>query len=153
MKLQRVAFGVSALLVCMVLLTALNARKKEHKVFSRLCGVVDHVEYVPAHGSAKEQKKTQLSEIPMVLYEGDENTGCCDNLKKIGDLSTGKHGDFDFKDVAPGNYWLSMRWNEKDYKIAFTHPVSHEADATCSSQGIDLQADGKADWWMTITVD
>ena len=149
------ATSFAAVLIAVLVASAtLFGRKKDSPGRDHLCGIVDHVQYIPVRGRTKtfNDKRTPLASLPLVFYQQQAGQSCCDGLKQVAATTTDKKGKFDL-DVKAGNYWLSTEWNDKAYKYAFDYPFSNDPDVTCSLQGIDLKDDGSAAWWVTITVD
>ena len=158
---MRVANSVTGARLRVVVLVAvlgtsatLFARRKDpprHNV----CGVIDHVQYMPVRGQTNtfNDKRTPLPSLPLVFYRQQGEQGCCDGLEQVAAVTTDKKGRFDLVDIKYGHYWLSTEWNNKAYKYAFDYPFSNDPDISCSLQGIDLKDDGSAGWWVTITLD
>jgi hypothetical protein len=146
--------GVAILMTTLGTSATLFARKKDPPR-RNLCGVIDHVQYIPVHGQARtfNDKRTPLPSLPLIIYQQQAEQDCCDGLKQIAATTTDKKGRFDLLNVKYGHYWLSTEWNGKAYKYAFEYPFSNDPDITCSLQGIDLKDDGSAAWWVTITLD
>jgi hypothetical protein len=146
---------IAALTTLLFVSGTLFARKKDPQLADHLCGVLDHVQHIPVRGFTRTytEKRTPLPSLALVFYQQQDGRNCCDGLKQIAAAITDKKGRFDLADVKYGHYWLSAEWNSTAYNYAFDYPFSRNADITCSLQGIDLEDDGTAQWWQTITLD
>jgi hypothetical protein len=146
---------IAGLTTILIVSGTLFARKRDPQHADHLCGVLDHVQHIPVRGFTRTytEKRTPLPSLAIVFYQHQDGQNCCDGLKRIAATTTDKKGRFDLADVKYGQYWLSAEWNNKAYKYAFAYPFSKDADITCSLQGIDLEDDGSAQWWQTITLD
>jgi hypothetical protein len=149
--LVHIAAGITVFMTSATLL----ARKKDPPRLEHLCGVIDHVQYIPIRGSTRSftDKRTPLPSLSLVFYQQRNGENCCDGLKQIATTSTDKNGRFDVVNIQGGHYWLSTEWNNRAWKYAFDYPFSTDPNITCSGQGIDLKDDGSAQWWQTITLD
>jgi len=147
--------NLAALTAILVVSAALFARKKDPSPPDHLCGVIDHLQLIPVSGRARTftDKRIPLRSLALAFYQQQNEKNCCDGLSQIATTITDKNGRFDLINVKYGHYWLSTEWNSKAYKYAFDYPFSTNPDITCSLQGIDLEDDGSAQWWQTITLD
>ncbi len=132
----------------------LCAQDKKPWNIGRLCGRLEHVERTPDRKRADNFAETRkaLRGIPLVIYKRHENEICCENLTPI-DTTTGKRGDFNFKDPQPGLYWLEANWNGNEYKVAVVYRAEKNSETICSQQGLQIDYAGNASWWITVTVD
>jgi hypothetical protein len=73
-------------------------------------------------------------------------------LDPVDTTTSSRGGQFEFKAVKPGNYWFTANWKEKEYKVALVSEAKNSA-TKCSEQGIQIDDEGTASWWITITVD
>jgi hypothetical protein len=153
--LAKAAIYAAVLIAMFVASTTLFARKKDQPRLDHLCGVIDHVQYVPVreHINTFNDRRTPLPSLPLIFYQQQAGQSCCDGLKQVAATITDKNGKFDLVEVKFGHYWLSTEWSKKTYKYAFDYPFSNDPEVTCSRQGIDLKDDGSVAWWVTITVD
>jgi len=71
----------------------------------------------------------------------------------VGATTSGQSGQFDFKPEKTGHYWLNAKWNGKEYNVAVIFEPQSKSSTICSQQGIQIEADGDASWWVTVTVD
>lgn len=143
------------ILASMLIASVLSAQEKAPWEIDRLCGKLEHVQKIPNRKSANtfSEKRKSLRDVPLTLYSRLENEACCSGLTAVEMVHTGRGGHFEFKNDGPGNYWLSANWNDKEYKLAIGFKPDKKPKALCSQQGIGLDDEGNADWWVTITVD
>ena len=145
---------IAALTTTLLVSRTLFAQKKGPQHLDHLCGVVDHLQLTAVRRFTRTftDKRTPLPSLALVFYQQRNGQDCCEGLKQIATTVTDKKGRFDLPDVKYGHFWLSMEWNNKTYNYAFDYPFSTSPDMTCSLQGIDLEDDGSAQWWQTITL-
>ena len=146
---------MAALATILIDTSALFARKKKPQHLDHLCGVADHLQLTAVRGFTRTftDKRTPLPSLALVFYRQQNGQNCCVGLEQIATTVTDKKGKFDLPEVKNGRFWLRTEWNNKTYKYAFDYPFSTSPGMTCSLQGIDLEDDGSAQWWQTITVD
>lgn len=147
--------AIGLILALCMFASALCAQEKKPWQIDRLCGKLEHVQQIPDRKNANNfsEKRKTLRDIPVSLYERSENELCCSSLGATETVRTGKRGGFHFKTAKAGNYWLSANWNGKEYKLAISFKPDKKSTTMCFQQGIGLDDEGNADWWVTITVD
>jgi hypothetical protein len=74
-------------------------------------------------------------------------------LNPVETVTTGRSGHFEFKTKKLGSYWLATSWNGKEYKVAVEYKPTKNSQTLCSDQGIQLDDEGNANWWISIVVD
>ena len=133
----------------------LFAQEKKPWEIDRLCGMLDHVVRTPdrKNPSTVSEKRTGLREIQLTLFERRDNQPCCNNSTAIETVRTGRGGHFEFKRAKAGNYWLSTNWKGREYKITVSFKPEKNSTIMCSQQGIDLDDEGNAGCWATVTLD
>jgi hypothetical protein len=146
---------IAAFTVMLLVSGTVFAQKKGPQHLDHLCGVADHLQLTAVRGFTKTftDKRSPLPSLSLVFYQQQDGQNCCEGLKQIATTVTDKNGKFDLPNVKYGHFWLSTEWNNKTYKYAFDYPFSASRDITCSLQGIDLEDDGSAQWWQTISLD
>ena len=133
----------------------LNAQEKKPWTIDCICGRVEYVQRIPVRKQPNtySDKRTDLKGIPLELYESPEGAPCCEALKNVGSTISGKGGQFEFKVEKAGHYWLTAKWNGRDYKVAVEFEPHKKSSTICSEQGIQMEDGEDASWWATITVD
>jgi hypothetical protein len=64
-------------------------------------------------GKKVDEKWKSLQKVPLELYARGNETACREGLSVTAKTVTGRSGDFDFKKLGPGTYWVVARWNDK----------------------------------------
>ena len=134
---------------------ALWAQAKKPWHVDRLCGRAQYVKRIPEKKAPNtySDERGDLRAIHLDLYESNEGTPCCDGLRISGTTISGKRGQFEFKPDHGGNYWLVAKWNEKSFAVPVIYEPQKKSSTVCSEQGIQIEDDGDASWWLTVTVD
>jgi hypothetical protein len=106
----------------------------------RLCGELSFVTPVSGGGMDSEP----LNNVRLDLYPWEEGIVCCRNSHPFFKTVTGKEGAFEFKNVAPGRYWLVVRHQRKRFQLAIVFdPGSRTpASAACWQQIFDIDTKG-----------
>lgn len=119
-----------------------------------MCGRLVSVQTI-ARGEGKnaEEKWKSLRRVPLKLYARGNETACCEGLSVAAKTVTGREGDFDFRKLNPGTYWVVARWNDKVYQLPITFTPEPKDNTDCSLQGLSINGEGSFDRWMTVTVD
>jgi hypothetical protein len=146
--------NVPSIVALILIAQFLFAQEKPLNV-DRLCGRVEHVERTPERHdpNAYSEKRKALRDVSLSLFERRESEACCDGLKAIEATNTGRGGHFEFKTKKPGSYWLSTIWDGKNSTVPVIYERQKNSATMCSEQGIQLDDHGKAEWWITVTVD
>ena len=147
--------SVSLILSVIVAAQILHAQEKKPWIVDRICGRVEHLRRTPERKQPNiySDKRKSLSGVSLELYEPNEDLPCCDGLRKVGATVSGKGGQFEFNPEKAGHYWLTAKWNAKDYNVAVEFEPQKKSSTVCSQQGIQIEDGGDASWWMTVTVD
>jgi hypothetical protein len=133
----------------------LYAQEQKPWNVDRLCGRIEHVQRAPVGKvpNASSEKRTSLRDVSVVLYDRVADTPGCTGGSVADTTKTSRGGHFEFKNKKPGTYCLSMNWSGKEYKVVVVYHPQKTSQTLCSEQGIGIDDEGNADWWMTITVD
>jgi len=144
-----------AILAALLIGQSSHAQEKKPWDIDRLCGRLEHVQKVPDRKNANtfSENRKPLREVSVSLYGRRENEPCCAGLNALETIQTRKGGRFEFKTTRPGNYWLGMNWSGKEYRLGVVYKPQKNSTTMCSEQGIGLDDEGNADWWVTLTVD
>ena len=89
----------------------LRGEEKKPWGVGRICGRVEYVQRIPVRNTTNtfNEKRKALRGVALHLYNWQEGTPCCGDLAPVDSTISGKSGRFDFKQEAPGRYWLSTR--------------------------------------------
>jgi hypothetical protein len=129
---------------CVWLLAAVIATSAESSPkfvsFDRLCGELSFVTPVSGGGMDSEP----LNNVKLELYPWEDGIACCRNSHPFFKTITGKEGAFEFKNVAPGQYWLVLHYQGKMFQLAIVFdPGSRTpASAACGQQQFHIDAKG-----------
>jgi len=147
--------AIVPILVLALLGPRLFSQEKQPWVVDRLCGKLDHLVPTPdrKNPSTVSEKRTALRDIQVILSERQDDQPCCDSSTKLETVRTRRGGYFEFKHAIAGDYWLSTNWMGKEYKIPVNFKPQKNSTTMCSQQGIDLDDQGNAGCWATVTVD
>ncbi len=85
-----------------------------------------------------------LNNVKLALYPWEEGIACCRNTRPFFRTITGREGDFEFKNVDRGRYWLAVRNRQKTFQlaIAFDPGSRTAASPACWQQLFDIDAKG-----------
>ncbi|MBA3913008.1 MAG: hypothetical protein H0X25_03925 [Acidobacteriales bacterium] len=143
-------------LIAAILLAQLLSAE-EHKPWNvgRLCGRVEHIRRIPDRHTPNNfsEKRKNLNDVSLSLFKVHEHEACCEGLTPVDATVTGKRGGFEFKTTVPGSYWISTYWNGKTAKVPVYYQPDKAPPTVCSEQGLQLDDDGNAEWWIAVTVD
>ena len=119
-----------------------------------MCGRLVSVQTSP-HGEGKkvEEKWKSLKKVPLELYARENETACCEGLSVAAKTVTGRAGDFNFRKLNPGTYWVVARWNDKVYQLPIAFTPEPKDNTDCSLQGLSINGEGSFDRWTTIVLD
>jgi hypothetical protein len=142
-------------LAALLLVPAMKAQEKKPWKVDRLCGRVEYVQKIPDRKRANifSEKRRALKNLPVTLFERPKNVLCCESSDAVETVKTGRGGHFEFKTRKTGDFWLTMNWNGKGYKLPLIYNQQKNSPTICSEQGLALDDNGSVDWWVTITVD
>ena len=137
MKL-RVTFSYVWLLAAVIATSAQSSPR--FASFDRLCGELSFVTPVSGGGMDSEP----LNNVKLELYPWEEGIACCRNSHPFFNTVTRREGVFEFKNVAPGQYWLVLRHERKMFQLAIVFdPASRTpASAACWQQEFHVDAKG-----------
>jgi hypothetical protein len=144
-----------SIIVLMLFAQSLQAQEKKPWNLDRLCGRLEHVQRTPSrrHSNNFSERRKALRNVSLSLYERRENEPCCDGVNAAETIQTGRGGHFEFKTKKAGTFLLSTNWSGKEYRLSVVYKPQKNSATTCSDQGIALDGEGNADWWVTVTVD
>jgi hypothetical protein len=139
----------------MLIAQLLHGQEKKPWDVDRLCGRLEHIQRTPQRhdSNSYSEKRKALRDVSLSLYERRENQACCDGLNAVETAKTGRSGHFEFKTKKPGGYWLSTNWNGKRSTVPVVYERPKNPVSMCAQQGIQLDEQGNAEWWITVTVD
>jgi hypothetical protein len=140
--------------LAILIVQGLHGQEKKPWNVDRIWGRVEYVQRIPIRKQPDNysEKRKAIRGVPLELYESRNENTCCDGSKRVDTATSGKNGEFEFKNEKAGHYWLTAKWNGRDYKVAVAFEPQKKSSTICSQQGIQIE-DGDASWWGTVTVD
>jgi len=122
----------------------------------RPCGKVEWLQRIPVKGntSSYDEKRRAIKKAEVRLYRREKSVPCCGESSPVAQATSGKDGIFELGSVAPGNYWIVILAEGKQYSLA----VSYAADpkkrdqVSCSDLLYDLTGE-ELQLGRMITVD
>lgn len=143
------------LLLVLLFLPATQSPSKELNFPLRMiCGTIVYSHEVPKKEPSGEDryKRKSMRGVPVLLYACEEIVSCCKNLSPIGSLETGRSGNFEFKDVSPGKFWLVIHTNGHDAMMPIRYEPINDSRPLCSDYTLVLNDAGELNWEVVITV-
>ena len=88
------------------------------------------------------------------MYRREKDSQCCGTALPLEEVVTNKEGIFQFKNSVPGNYWVVVTVDGKDYShaIAYVQHAKDKVEVSCSDLLYALE-DGELRLEEVITVD
>jgi hypothetical protein len=98
-----------------------------------LCGKLVRSEDIPEKGSANvyNEKTKPIKRATLRLYVGNKGMACCEGQQLLAETASRRDGSFQFKQAAPGDYWLVVRVEGKDYNLAINYVPNNKSDVKC----------------------
>lgn len=137
---MKLRLTISCLWALAAVITTSAESSPKFVTFDRLCGELSFVTPISGGGMDSEP----LNNVSLDLYPWEEGIICCRNSHPFFKTITGKEGAFEFKNVAPGRYWLVVRYQKRLFQLAVAFdPASRTAaSAACWQQLFDIDAKG-----------
>jgi hypothetical protein len=115
----------------------------------RLCGKVEHVDYSKTDFAAK-----NLQGVRMTLYQRGADISCCSNLAPLATTATNHWGNFKFKKMPPGPYWIAALVGGREYHLAIEFaPTKDGTIAPCSDATYEIDDSGDFVLGQYVVVD
>ncbi len=109
-----------------------------------LCGKLVSSKPYPVKGrhyiGSVEEKS--LGKTDLTLFPRDKEAVCCINLKAVAKITTGDDGQFEFKELKSGNYWLVAHLDGQDYKMAIRYQAKENPSDRCSDLTYEIEDAG-----------
>lgn len=105
----------------------------------RMCGKLEWVEEIPVKGKGAEfeEKSRPLKKVDIRLYRRENESSCCGMGLPIARAVTNGRGEFDFKNLVPGSYWVMVEVDGKEYSHAIKY-VPSKVELSCSDLLYDI---------------
>ena len=115
------------------------------ELVAKLCGRLQHTERVP-HKSLPgqfSQKISPIKDAKLIAYEAPSNSVCCSNVRVAGEVTTNKTGNFEFKGLTKGYYWLVARVDNREYRMSIRIGQLKDKQPVCSQMSFEIDASGE----------
>jgi hypothetical protein len=96
------------------------------------CGRVEFVDETPVKGNVNQYntKSKPIKRSAVRLYRRETESVCCGGAPPVAEALTNRRGEFEFKNVKAGNYWVVIVVDGKEY----SHPIKYAPDAKDKTQ-------------------
>jgi hypothetical protein len=132
-----------------------NVDPEKWNTVERMCGKAEWVDEIPAKGKTaeSEEKAKPLRKARVRLYFRKNEPSCCEPKSLIGQVVTGKKGEFEFlvKDLFPGKYWVTVDLDGKRYSLPINY-LGSKVEVSCSDILYDVNK-GELQLRRTVHVD
>jgi hypothetical protein len=110
-----------------------GADTEKWNTVGRMCGKLEWVEKIPVNrkGTEFEEKSKPLKKVDIRLYRRESESSCCGTEQPIARGVTNGRGEFGFKNLASGSYWMEVEVDGKQYSLAIKY-VPSEAESKCT---------------------
>jgi len=90
------------------------------ELVAKLCGRLEQADSIPDKNipGRSSIKYHPLKDVKLVAYERHGNSECCAAAPVAGETRTDKSGNFEFKGLTKGYYWLVARVELQDYQMS-----------------------------------
>ncbi|MGB8661591.1 MAG: hypothetical protein WCD34_14290 [Candidatus Acidiferrum sp.] len=149
MKWQLLAVCLS--LVCFLPVT--SAQTSEPVSVDRMCGKLVSMEALPENGKTNSfsREAKPISHARVRLFPPTANGDCCSLMTPSAEVFSGRDGEFQFKKIEAGDYWLVAMIAEKEYKLLIRYQPGKKSAKNCSDFQYTLE-EGKFQFVRTATV-
>ena len=115
-----------------------NKDIETRNTIGQLCGEFSHVDSrTAAKDSGTLEKTTPLAAITLRVYARGK-LACCADLVPLAEEKSGADGQFTFKSVKPGSYWLVALVAGREYKLSFQLRRPTNSSPSCSHQKFEI---------------
>jgi hypothetical protein len=133
-----------------------NAQSKalQPAKLDRLCGKFEKTQAIPekANPSFIHTKSKNLSASELKLFFRTSDAPCCSAVP-VARVKTNHWGNFNFKNVAAGSYWLLATVDSKEVRMPLEFKPDKRSTAVCSEQFFYVDESYNFGIAETITVD
>jgi hypothetical protein len=115
------------------------------ELVARLCGRLEMADTAPntkLPGNSS-LRFHPLKDVKLVAYERHSNSDCCVNAPVAGETMTDKSGNFEFKGLNKGYYWLVAKVELKDYQMSIRIGQLKDKQPVCSQLSYDIDEYGE----------
>jgi hypothetical protein len=115
------------------------------ELVAKLCGRLEQIDRVPDKSvpGAYSDKSRPVKETRLVAYEGRSNAECCANSKVAGETKSNKSGNFEFKGLTKGYYWLVTMIDRQEYHMPIRIGQLLDKQPVCSQMSFAVTPTGE----------
>jgi len=98
-----------------------------------VCGRLVSIGQVPEKGTTNSAPKEvkPLPHIRIRLFS--PSIDCCALVTPVAEVTTGSDGNFQFRKLEPGDYWLVAAIEHAEYKVSVRYAPGKKASTKCST--------------------
>jgi hypothetical protein len=128
----------------MTLAAPVQPQFDEEELVAKLCGRLEQVDSVPDKvlPGRYSEKSHPLKDAKLVAYERHSNSECCAGAPVAAEIRSDKSGNFEFKGLPNGFYWLVARVELQDYRMAIRIGQLKDKQPVCSQMSFVIDAYG-----------
>jgi hypothetical protein len=105
------------------------------------------------HGGALSEKTKALGGAKLLLYPRSSGISCCSGNSPSDEVATNRRGEFLFKVVPSGAYWVVARVDDQAFKVPILYQTAKTSQGPCSLNFFKIDLAGRFTYTTTITVD
>jgi hypothetical protein len=115
------------------------------ELVAKLCGRLEQADSIPNKTLPGKytEKYHPLKDVKLVAYERQSNSECCVNAPVAGETVTDKSGNFEFKGLSKGYYWLVARVELHEYQMSIRIGQLKDKQPVCSQLSYDIDESGE----------
>ena len=154
MKIARISiamFTIRTVLITVLAASSLTVAIPAHpqiddaELVAKLCGRLEQADSIPDKTlpGRSSLKYHPLKDVKLVAYERHSNSECCASATVAGETRTDKSGNFEFKGLSKGYYWLVARVELQDYQMSIRIGQLKDRQPVCSQLSYDIDEFGE----------
>jgi len=128
----------------MTLASPVRLQFDESELVAKLCGKLEQTDSIPDKiiPGKYSVKYRPLKDAKLVVYERRSNSECCANTPAVAETRSDKSGNFEFKGLAKGYYWVTTRVELQDYQMAIRIGQLKDKQPVCSQMSFVIDEYG-----------
>jgi hypothetical protein len=87
------------------------------------------------------------------LYKWRKESACCTESIPLAETKSRRSGEFEFRELPPGHYWLLVRAGRQQYAMAISYKSNKDDFGSCSDHLFTIERSGDFALLKTIHVD
>ena len=115
------------------------------ELVAKLCGRLEQADSIPDKNlpGRSSLKYHPLKDVKLVAYERHSIPNCCAAAPVAGETRTDKSGNFEFKGLSKGYYWLVARVELHEYQMSIRIGQLKDKQPVCSQLSYDIDEFGE----------